>query len=284
MILAYWYAETVNFGDLLTPYFIRNWTGQDPINLLHVHRGLNPAMHDFTKRATAISFAQRLRVTHKPEYVMVGSILGWKPWAEDVQVIWGAGFMSENVRLNRRPRELRAVRGERTLENLPVEWRKDVKALGDPGVLIGDMVETEPRVPGRIGFVPHYHHKNRALVQQAEVHPDIYLIDIQQGVESFIKQISTCEVVVASAMHAIISADGLGIPTRWIRIEDAELPAGGIFKFHDYFSIAGRPQNLPDPVATIDDVKHSAAKAIPRDVSKMKADLLGAAPFRERVR
>ena len=277
-ILANWYANTVNFGDLITPFLIRRWTGRDPINLLHVHRGLNPKHHNFSRRETAVSLAQRLGLTNRPEYVMVGSILGWRAWKDDVQIVWGAGFMGETNVLLRRPRHLIAVRGERSLSLLPPEWRREVETLGDPGILVGDMVTRCEKVPGRIGFVAHYSHKALPTMRDIANDPRIHVIDVQQDVEQFVTELSTCEVIIASAMHAIIAGDGLGIPTRWVRLEHG-LPPGGSFKFADYFSVAGQPQEEPDLVETADDVIDAAGEAILRDVIRIKASLLSTNPF-----
>ncbi|NRB36658.1 MAG: polysaccharide pyruvyl transferase family protein [Rhodobacteraceae bacterium] len=281
MTLACWYAKELNFGDLLTPWLIETWTGAAPHNLMHAYRGWSLWKHDFRQPESVLALRQRLAPSKQPEHVMVGSILGWGTWHDDVQVVWGTGFVSENTELLNRPRELRAVRGELTLAKLPRGWQSEVAALGDPGVLIGDMVETLPRVPGRIGFVPHYIHKKDPVVAEASDSSKVHVIDIQQGVEAFIKELSTCETVVASAMHGIICADGLGIPTRWVKIGEPGLPAGGLFKFHDYFSAAGNGQDWPDKVSCVADILRSADSAISRDVSPLKASLLDAAPFQQ---
>lgn len=278
-VLARWYEETVNFGDLITPFLIRRATGRAPVNLLHVHRGLNPRRHSFMRRATYVGLAQRLGLTDRPEYVLVGSILGWTDWKADVQVVWGAGFMDEAAALRHRPRRLLAVRGERTLAAIPRRWRDGLAALGDPGLIVGDMVEDRPAPAAeRIGLVAHYTHKRAPLLAALAGRRDIAVIDVQQDVEAFVRALSACTVVVSSAMHGLIAADGLGLPTRWIRFDEGPLPAGGTFKFEDYFSLAGRPQAVPDAVRDAADTTAAARRAIRRDVAAAKAQLLASMP------
>jgi pyruvyltransferase len=279
-IIANWYAQEVNFGDLITPFLIRAWTGEVPLNLLHTHRGLNPRMHAFGRPETWMALRQYMRRKRQPEYMMVGSILGWKAWAPDVQIVWGSGFMSDTNVLRNRPRAIIAVRGDLTRNQLPAAWRGEIATIGDPGLLVADMVPDLPDpVPGRIGFVPHFTHKRAPLLQTLTTAPDIHVIDIQQDVVPFMRELATCEVVVATAMHGLIAADGLGRPTRWASLPGHDMPAGGLFKFHDYFSAAGLQQDRPDPIATADDIRAAAGRAIQRDVGAVKRALRDTAPF-----
>lgn len=279
-LLAYWFDAEPNFGDLATPFLIRHFTGIEPINLLGTHRGLNPLHHNFLKRETYVSLGQRLGFTHHPEYLVTGSILGWRVWKPDVQVIWGAGFMTETTTLHHPPNRLVAVRGERSLAQIPREWQRDMQALGDPGVLVGDLVKDKVREPdGRIGIIPHYRDKDAPVLAAIAQDPRYRLINIQQDVEPFVRQLASCSIVLASALHAIIAADGLGIPNRWIRLAEGPLPPGGHFKFEDYFSVAGNPQHEPDLVSKASDVTDSAKHALERDVGPMKRALMGCVPF-----
>jgi pyruvyltransferase len=278
-LYAYWFARKVNFGDLITPFLLRQWTGRQPINLLPESRSLNPLRHNRLDKAGRVALAQRLGITRQAEYAMVGSILGWKTWKDDVQIVWGSGFLRPEATLAHRPRHIYAVRGERSLAKLPREWAAEVEALGDPGILLGDYFDTPVPEPGRIGLVAHYSDKGAPILQEACEASDIKVIDVQQDVAAFVADISTCEVIVASAMHAIIAADAMGLPNRWIQLSSA-LPPGGEFKFGDYFSVAGQPQDMPQGVESLRDVRSAARQAIQRDLTGAKAALRQSMPLR----
>lgn len=280
VLLARWYSETPNFGDCLTPYMIKRLTGRTPINLLHCWRGLNPLRQRWGRPETVFALGQRFGVSNLSEHTLAGSILGWGDWREDVQVVWGAGFMDRQARLRHRPRMLAAVRGERTLNQLPTAWRGEVAALGDPGVLIGDLVADCPSPEkGLIGLIPHHEQRHLCVVKALAKRDDVLLIDVGDEVEDVVRAIARCDVVVSSAMHGVIAADSLGRPNRWIRLDDGPLPPGGHFKFQDYFSITGSEQDEPDRVSCEATLLTAADKAIIRDVRAIKADLMRTMPL-----
>ncbi|MEM8852605.1 MAG: polysaccharide pyruvyl transferase family protein [Pseudomonadota bacterium] len=280
VLLAQWYSEVRNFGDCLTPYMIRRFTGSTPVNLLPCWRGLNLFRHSWGRPETVFALCQRFGISNLSEYVLAGSILGWGDWRDDVQVVWGAGFMDEEARLRHRPRLLAAVRGARTLDQLPPAWRSEVSALGDPGVLIGDLVANRPPSQnGVIGLIPHHQQRHLPVVKALADCDHVMLIDVGDDVETVVRAIARCEVVVSSAMHGVIAADSLGRPNRWIRLDDGPLPPGGQFKFQDYFSVTGHGQDVPDRVSCIASLMAAADKAIARDVRAIKADLMRTMPL-----
>jgi pyruvyltransferase len=278
-ILAKWYEDKPNFGDLINPYLIERYTGVKPVNLMHVYRGLNLFKNDIRKKSTWWALSQRLGLTCHPEYLCVGSILGWGDWKNDIQVVWGAGFMTKERRLKFRPCKLISVRGEKTLAGIPTSWRPEIKALGDPGVLCADFLNirnTEKTTP--IGLVPHFTQKNTPAIKNKDLPDKIRIIDIQQDVEPFLRDLCRCNIVISSALHGIIAADALGLPNRWITF--GTLPAGGLFKFHDYFSVAGGFQDKPDLVESPKDMLSATDRALKRDISGMQQALRSCNPFK----
>ena len=259
VVLARWFDRVQNFGDALTPYLIRRYTGVQPLNVLHAPRGRNLLRYRAHRREHRASLAQRLRGVPKPEYVCVGSILGWTDWAPEVQVIWGAGFMSNAACLRYPPRSITCVRGEKTLAQIPREWRHHINTLGDPGLLLGLFHARDESPAYRIGVVPHYTHHSLAATILGNASEDIRLINVQQSVPALMTDLASCETIVSSAMHGVIAADALGIPNRWVTFGD--LPPGGTFKFHDYFSATPRFQQNPDFVDSLSAILAAARNA-----------------------
>jgi exopolysaccharide biosynthesis predicted pyruvyltransferase EpsI len=108
--------------------------------------------------------------------------------------------------------------------------------LGDPGILAPYLIDTSKvKKKYRLGIVPHYIDKYSPLVQGIEKNiKNSKIINIQNDVQKFIKEIAECEVVVSSAMHALILATALDIPNKWIRFSD--LIDGEDYNFNDFYS------------------------------------------------
>ncbi len=277
-ILAKWFANKLNFGDLLAPFLIERLSGKRPINLMHVWRGRNLLKHDITTEAGRRSLRQRLSFQPEPEYVTVGSVLGWSDWRDDVQVIWGAGFMFPHGALRFRPRKIHAVRGQLTHDLLPPEWRSEIGGLGDPGLLVADYFDPpKPTGSARIGVIAHYKQRNDPVMQAIENSSEFKIIEIQQEVASFVAELAECELVLSSAMHGLIAADSFGIPNRWINFGD--MLDGGNFKFRDYYSVYGGGQDYPDAISSIEDLRAAARQAQSRDAAPIKQSLRHCHPF-----
>ena len=61
-----------------------------------------------------------------------------------------------------------------------------------------------------------------------------------------IREIATCERIVSSSLHGLVTADAFGIPRRW---QLSERVRGAAFKFRDYAAALGMPLE-PDEWAT----------------------------------
>jgi len=206
----YWSKSKPNFGDCLSPMLVERVSGQAvepaPINQADVI-----AVGSLLQRKKEHFLAHRLHV-------------------------WGAGFIDSQP-LHKSRHHYHAVRGkysESLISNIG-----DV-AYGDPALLVdcyfAELRSTEKR--WRIGLIPHYKDKDNQLVKSlCAANDDVIEIDIFSPAETFIKQLTQCEVIFSSAMHGLIVADSFGIPNGWIKLSDAL--RGGDFKFGDYYSVFG---------------------------------------------
>jgi pyruvyltransferase len=48
----------------------------------------------------------------------------------------------------------------------------------------------------------------------------VKLIDVRGGVNEFVDDLLSCEVIASSSLHGLVAPDSYGIPSVWIRISD----------------------------------------------------------------
>lgn len=199
---AFWYRGAINFGDLITPLLLR-------------HFGYTPV---YTRPELAT-------------LVATGSILEFLP--EDFGgVIFGSGFIQEGVGQSFPQATIAMVRGELTRRRLGLA---DGFPLGDPGLLLGRVLQSNPDKQYRVGFVPHYVEKGSDVIIRLRRRQDesIHIIDPQASPERVIYEIEQCNCILSSSLHGLIVADALGIPSCWV---GSDKVVGGHYKYFDYYS------------------------------------------------
>jgi len=248
----YWYAYEPNFGDELSPAIVEKLSGR------------KVKFADRWKRVDLVGLGSVLHHIHDPDYS------GY---------VWGTGLIAARDHVNAQKAKVCALRGTLT----SACYRKTPPALGDPGLLAHLLVE-----PGRkkwkLGVAPHYIDQDHpAPAKFAAQSDDIKLIDVRSGLRKVLEEIAACERIVASAMHALIAADALGIPNRWIRLSD-DLHGGG-FKFRDYYSVFGIDNPQPMPFAA-DDTLDAVLQRLGdshhcEGIDRIKQQLIETFPFRK---
>lgn len=198
---AFWFDGIANFGDALTPWLLRRG-------------GVIPLL------ATAST----------ADVAGVGSILEMLP-EEFEGAVWGSGSLRGEAMELSAARFL-AVRGELTKELV----RGAAKAaLGDPGILVSRFMK-RPQRRWRVGVVPHHMHEDDPLWARlaASAPGEVKVINVRRGPSAVLRDIASCEVVLSTSLHGLITADAFGIPAVWTRREPDLW--GGQFKFDDYES------------------------------------------------
>lgn len=199
---TYWWDWEPNFGDLLTPWLL-------------VRHGIAP-------------------VRREPEQaglVAVGSILEHLP-ADYAGAVWGSGMIRDRpLRFERAV--FYALRGQRTWANL---GRPAVRALGDPGLLVGRLAR-RPEARTTLAIVPHLSHRHSPVFTSlARRYPrEVAVVDVRSGPDPAIGAIASSTAVLTSSLHGLVVADAFGLPAAWVTPEP--LLAGGAFKFHDHESV-----------------------------------------------
>ncbi len=92
------YYPSKNFGDALNPILVK-WL------LKSMKKNYNVVRYD------GIEIPPKEKIPSEPIYMAVGSILSW---ANEKNIVWGSGFISEDSELKGRPKKILAVRGPLT--------------------------------------------------------------------------------------------------------------------------------------------------------------------------
>lgn len=223
VIRLHWSASKKNFGDVLSPLIVERVSSRRVV-------------YESIEKADLVaigSLLQRLKESF---------------WSRRLHV-WGSGFIApERPHLTRH--YIHAVRGMQTAKVL----KKDAEpiVIGDPGLLVGLLRDrlnvTRDRYP--LVVVPHYQDKDsEALRRFLALNPSAVQLDIQDDPLTILEVIGSARLVVSSAMHGLIAADGLGVPN--IRARFSDRLRGGDFKFQDYYSAFNMEAPEVAPMAEI---------------------------------
>ena len=216
LIKAFYYKQNSNFGDVLTPYLIKQLFG------VHVHHCTWPKNCNF---------------------IGVGSVLEKLDEAPEDVTIWGSGFMWDGTLSKPEwtitKQNILAVRGKLSAARLIKKEDPRAKdfvsangtVVGDPGLLITDPREAKQY---ELAFIPHYIDRNCEISNYIKRLPNVHYIDIMQEPSSFIHELSKCKYAISSSLHGVIAADALKMPNLHIMLSDKVM--GKNYKFSDYYS------------------------------------------------
>lgn len=207
-VRAYWWDGELNFGDLLTPFFLRKACDRNVINVRGVRSSLGDAL------------------------VGVGSILHDLRYPR--AVIWGSGFGKTAVKQSRlpAPSEVLALRGELSRSIARDAGWPETTTLGDPGILASRLVA--PRESKRqYVIIPHHSHYDVFL--KGFPGEERNIVSAKQSPAIVLRAIAESRVVLSSSLHGIIVAHSYSKPWVWLDLKEYPL-YGGDFKFQDFFS------------------------------------------------
>jgi pyruvyltransferase len=239
ILLARWYEKFPNWGDILNPILIEKISGVSPINVLRSKLSIKVGQSELN----FWKLYQQLSPRPLPEYLVVGSILGWGSRRENVNVLWGAGFMHKDESVRSKPRKVCAVRGPLSRQKLLDQGINCPDICGDPSLLYPRFYQPVVAKKFRLGIVPHMADAEHLWLKKVSQTDGIKIIDITSGVNEVVDAILSCESIASSSLHGIIAADAYGIPSTWIKLSDNV--SGDGFKFRDYFASVERPDQTP---------------------------------------
>jgi len=251
--LIWAWFEPRNFGDWVGPLLFEAYTGQPPLPL-----------------APARGWPAR-------GYMTAGSILG-ELRHDDQAIVWGSGVLSREDRFAR-PREIRALRGPFSAERCRALGYPCPDILGDPAILLPEVVPGAPERGEDIGVVAHY--VDAAIARRLFAGVEgVRLIDVTRPVQEVVAEITACAATVSSSLHGLIVSHAYGVPSAWVRFSDGVLGDGT--KFDDYYASCGVETPLPTPITAPwphDRLAGLAAAAPLPDQAPLRGPLTAARPF-----
>ncbi|MCL2105299.1 MAG: polysaccharide pyruvyl transferase family protein, partial [Kiritimatiellaeota bacterium] len=131
-----------------------------------------------------------------------------------------------------------AVRGRQTqqqLVDLGILAADQPVAYGDAGLFVPHLLERAVPKKHFCGIIPHISERDCAEIEAlaAAIHGSV-VIDFGGPPLDVLEQMASCEVVISSALHGLITADALGIPNIWMKVSNRII--GGRRQFYDYYS------------------------------------------------
>lgn len=210
-VLAFWWDDQPNFGDLLTPWLISKITGRDVA---------------FSDRST-------------PHYVAIGSIIGYvKPGA----IVWGTGsFGTEGKAKIEANAEYLAVRGPLTRNKLRIHRIACPPVYGDPALLVPEFYWPRVEKEYELGIV--LRHSEEGLLEKYKESGVKVIWLKNDDVEQTIRDMLACKRILTSSLHGLILADAFKIPNAWMV---TGTPHGLEFKYFDYFLSVGKVRKSYD--------------------------------------
>lgn len=237
-----YFCDFENFGDALSPYLMRHLMKCNIVpataanaDIMAVGSLFFTGEYFFFDRSNIFS-RQALKWLW---YKLKGL------WKKPL-IVWGSAFLHEpripRRCLHFRKLDIRAVRGEKTkrlLQRAGFKVSDDV-ALGDPGLfypeLLGDYKSIKKRFD--VAVVPGFNDRNCGALLREKLegagYSAIFVDVMQKEPLDVLREIASAKCVVASAMHAMIVSDSMGIPNLLIRTPDANP-----WKIEDYYSSYG---------------------------------------------
>lgn len=233
-IKAWWWIDSANLGDVLTPYIIQKLTGTKVVHIgtkfqdavLHILKRLYARMPIAWKNLHSIYLKE-------PSYILgIGSILGHK--SDGNAIAWGSGFIREGEIFS--GKQVLAVRGIYSEKELLKQGISKVGVYGDPALLLPLVYPCNPRKNGKVAIIPHFSEFSKFKKLYGERYD---IIDFNtDDVEGVINQICSYSYILSSSLHGLIISHAYNIPAIWI--EDKVLQGDTFhFKFRDYYSALG---------------------------------------------
>ncbi len=216
-------------GEPLQLFFWREQNFGDRLNeLLLPHYGIPITPSDSAEDADVIG---------------LGSILNFVPPTFDGTIL-GAGFMWKHQRRRFAQADIHVVRGRLTAERCHAPQSV---TLGDPGLLLRPLAPSKFRPRYALGLIPHHtdrHHPALAALQR-RFGSEALIVDVRDPPECVVASIAQCSAIASSALHGLVAADALGIPSAWVVLGDGVQGRG--FKFPDYFSAFAPDDRMRKP-------------------------------------
>lgn len=241
-----WY-EPRNFGDWIGPYLFERYTGTRPLYCSRRTQAKTQCLY------TAGSILRHLR-------------------HNDCATIWGSGIISKADTFAR-PRKVLAVRGPLTRERFRSLGYNCPAVYGDPAVLLPKFNLAPPRIPGKIGVIPHFVEYTDYIAWRSN---RATIIDVCKPVDAVVSEIASCEITYSSSLHGLIVSHAFGVPSIWM--EATRNLDGDGTKFWDYIASCRANATQRKSLLASDFARTDDALAFLPDQSALQRGLLDNLP------
>ncbi|MFC3880947.1 polysaccharide pyruvyl transferase family protein [Algoriphagus namhaensis] len=225
-----------NFGDELSYYIVNKLTS---VKVYSIYPTCSNPSSNFLKKSISfmrICLKNGIKDTikflyrrNKDHILGLGSIINR---SNEYSIVWGSGIISRNDKICPKSRFL-VVRGKYTQNRLRDLGISSPEYIGDPGILISKIYNTKKTNNFMVGIIPHKIEFD--LFNNLMLNDKLKVINLNSAeVEETINDICSCEYVISSSLHGIITAHSYGIPALWVSF--GRKLSGDNIKFLDYFS------------------------------------------------
>ena len=274
-----------NWGDDLNYYFLRELTRQ-PVVMYHNFK-----------------LAKWL---HLKNYLCIGTLLDAVNYSNAQTIVWGSG-VSGQERSFVHPKKILSVRGPKTKEFCDRYGVQCSEVYGDLALLLPlvyqpcrggqcsiatSSVQEVQKASYRLGIIPHVVDLHHPVIEEIrDKHPDdILVIDLAHYEKwtDVIDQICSCERILSSSLHGLITSDAYQVPNCWIELSGNI--SGGYFKFVDYASSVDRDFSKPLRIEKFADIAnelnyvdlHFSCSDADK-VKELQQGLIKVAPFKLKI-
>ncbi|WP_162630601.1 polysaccharide pyruvyl transferase family protein [Paracoccus endophyticus] len=183
----------------------------------------------------------RIGEAREEHLLAIGSIFFM---ANRKSTIWGSGVLDPKAHIPEiDPAKIHALRGRKTVEHLRgLGYKLPEVPLGDPGILVGDLIDTPLNPKYRAAIVPHHTGFHSKKWDSARGSKEFCVVDMMDDSLAPLQQIAEAEVVLSQSLHGLIFAAALGKPYLWISGHSSEI---WNWKFLDWFSTCENGQGAP---------------------------------------
>lgn len=206
-VIRAWWHYSDNFGDALTPYIIKKLCGVDV-------QYVDPGLDD------------------QDLHMVTGSILGTSGAANCI--IWGNGISTKNEQVFK-ARRWAAVRGPISAKRVVDCGFTSPEGIGDPAIILPRLYNPTVDKQYELGFTPNV--IDYQDVSSWFTNPIMKVINLAAPIETVIDQIVSCNKIISSSLHGLITAAAYGIPTIWVKHSDNIIGDGT--KYRDFLLSIG---------------------------------------------
>lgn len=238
-----------NFGDILTPYIFNKYK----IPIKHSPANSNIDLYG------------------------IGSLLDLVP-ENYTGIIWSSGFLMPRKTKKVLSKAPYAIRGKLSLSY--IEYDNRPVTLGDGGLIIDRAYKpTNTDKKYKLGIIPHYVDIDWADfdIRSFSIfsRPDVLFIDPKDDVETYINNVVSCDNILSSSLHGLVTSDSYGINNGMLTTPFSYKSLHynkGSFKFKDYYSVFN--QEMPSYITLDSNTSLEICLSNCRQVNKPNIDIL----------